>query len=95
MNKSNMSKEQMALAAKAFQNAKDIQCKCGSSIFSQGNKLKRLSKLITGEQEDSLIPIPALYCIKCLVELNLEDNVNEVDNKNNEIVLDFSDKIKK
>ncbi len=56
-------REQAILSA--LKNAEDILCKCGSSVFSQGSKLKKLSRILTGEPEDAIVPIPVVYCIKC------------------------------
>lgn len=82
---SKLSQEQMIMLAGAIKNAKDITCECGGKIFNQGTKLKELSKLLTGADENNLYPIPALFCIKCLKELNLEEEKP----KDNEIILDF------
>lgn len=57
MNKNNITKEQMAMVQNAMKNAKDILCKCGCDIFTQGIKLKKISKLLMGADEDILVPI--------------------------------------
>lgn len=84
MNK--LSTEQQIMLTGAIKNATDVVCSCGSLIFNQATKLKKLSKLLIGAEDDQLVPIPALYCIKCLKELNLDE---EKPKDNNEIVLDF------
>ena len=80
----NLTREQSIMLAGALREAKDIACSCGGLIFNQGTKLKLLSKLLIGADEDQLVPIPAFFCIKCLKELNLEE-----EKPNDEIVLDF------
>jgi hypothetical protein len=74
MDVSNFTPEQMEMAAKAIKNAKDITCKCGCSIFTQGAKIKQLSRLLTGSNKDEIIPIPTLFCVKCFSEIDLVDN---------------------
>lgn len=72
MNK--LSQEQMIMIAGAIKNAKDISCgECGGKIFNQGTKLKEVSKLLTGEAQDTIYPIPALFCIRCFKELILDN----------------------
>lgn len=82
-----LSPEQINLMAQALKNAKDLSCKkCEGLIFNQGTKLKQVSRLLTGEEKDSLWPIPTFYCVKCLEELTLEE---EKPAEKNEIVIDF------
>lgn len=38
---------------------------CGNSVFAQGVFLRKVSQFLTGESQDSLIPSPTFYCIKC------------------------------
>lgn len=68
----------------ALKNAKEIKCSCGGEVFAKGVKLKELSRLLTGAEEDELFTIPTLYCIKYFKELiGYEEPPKE------EIVLDF------
>jgi ssDNA-binding Zn-finger/Zn-ribbon topoisomerase 1 len=73
--KDKLSEEQIKMLHSALKNAVDILCpKCNSSVFTEGIKLKKLSRLLTGEMKDSIIPIPVIICLKCNEELNLEEN---------------------
>lgn len=84
---SKISQEQMIMMAGAIREAKTATCgNCGGEIFNQGTRLKILSKLLTGGERDEPIGIPAVYCIKCHTELNLDE---EKPKDSNEIVLDF------
>lgn len=90
MNKDNFTPEQMAMAQNAMKNAKDIFCKCGGGIFTQSLKLKRVSKLLIGADEDAIVPIPVLTCILCKSEINTSE---ESEPDKNEIVLNFKDRL--
>lgn len=70
--KHNLSEKQIQMMQAALENAKDINCECGGSIFAQGSKLKRLSRILTGEDKDSVLPIPTLYCVSCFKEITFE-----------------------
>ncbi len=88
---SNLTDEQIAMATQALKAAKDVSCGCGSVIFHQGVKLKQLSRLLTGESQDAIVPIPAMFCVKCFQELSLEDK-SEQKPKENVIEFDFRNK---
>lgn len=70
---SNLTSEQLSMAANAIKSAKDVVCNCGGTIFSEGVKLKKVSRLLTGEDSDKFLPLPSLYCVKCFKELSLEE----------------------
>lgn len=72
-----LTQEQMIMAQNAIKNAVDIKCGCGSDIFTQGIKLKRISKLLTGDSQDTIIPISVAYCYKCSKELLLDNDSGE------------------
>ena len=80
MNEQKMSPEQIRQLAAMVQNAEDVKCVCGSIVFIQGNKLKRISRLVTGEQYDKFVPLPGLICGKCGEEMVLDDMGPEPDN---------------
>ena len=43
-----------------------IKCeKCESQIFQEGYLLRKISKLLTGEMNDIVQPIPVFSCSKC------------------------------
>jgi hypothetical protein len=65
--------QQIEQVSEMLKNAQDIKCSCGCDMFSQANKIKKVSRLITGEEQDTLLPLPALYCIKCSEELVLDN----------------------
>ena len=74
MNNTKLTPEQINMMAQALKTAKDIVCKsCGGQIFAEGIRLKELSKIITGDTQNQLIPIPAFFCVKCHTELKQED----------------------
>lgn len=86
-NRPQPSPEQLLAAANAIKNARDIVCSCGCNIFTEGMKVKQLSKLVTGEANDRIIPIPTAFCIKCHKELNVEEE--KVETKAPEIILNL------
>lgn len=49
-----------------------ISCEeCGSETFTEVTFLRKVSKFITGTEQDALIPIPSFACTKC-GHVNLE-----------------------
>ena len=43
-----------------------IQCeKCGSKLFTEVSMLKKVPKLLTGSQEDTIVPFPTYMCDGC------------------------------
>lgn len=88
-NEQQLTPEQINLMATAIQNGKDAVCKCGCMIFTEGAKIKILSKILTGAERNVPFPIPVIYCVKCQTELTAEE---EAVNADNQIMLDFSKK---
>ena len=44
---------------------KPIVCSCGHTIFEEAFYLRLLSRLISGEEKDTLITVPIVVCKKC------------------------------
>jgi len=65
-----ITQEQAAMLNSYLQNQPFLKCVCGSEIFNEVTKLKRISKLISGTSNDVLVPIPALVCVKCNKEFS-------------------------
>lgn len=62
-----------------LKNAKEIICEeCQNDTFEEVLKLKKLSKLYTGEQKDSLIPLPVFACKSC-GHINKEFDISLID----------------
>ena len=57
-------------------------CKCGGQVFSEGVILRKVSRILTGQPEDGVMPIPAFYCVKCH-EILQDMLPNEVKNELN------------
>ena len=91
MNEPKLTQEQMIMFAGALKNAKNIKCECGGEIFNQGARIKVLSRLLIGSDEDKPISIPTAYCIKCLKELKPEEEKESEDKE----ILSFDFKNKK
>lgn len=47
-----------------FSNTTGVQSEDGNVIFQEGFILRKVSKFVTGTQEDGLIPIPVFYDVK-------------------------------
>jgi len=57
---------QQRVSLEMMKNATDIKCEsCGHDQFEEILKLKKISKLMTGSNKDTLIPIPLFACKKC------------------------------
>jgi hypothetical protein len=55
-----------------IKNTKAITSPEGNQVFSEGVILRKVSKFVTGTQEDGVIPVPVFYDVvtgKILVEL--------------------------
>jgi len=51
---------------------------CGSDTFTEGMFLRKASKFLTGQPQDSIIPVPTFMCAKCgsvNEEFSLKNNV--------------------
>jgi len=43
-----------------------VKCeKCESKFFKEVTMLKKVPKLLTGSQEDTIVPFPTYVCIEC------------------------------
>ena len=49
--------------------ARDMVCECGGKIFMPGVRFKKLSKIMTGQPQDTIIPIEMYLCTACGVPL--------------------------
>jgi uncharacterized Zn finger protein len=38
---------------------------CGHEVFQEGMMLRKVSKFLTGNPQDGLVPIPVFQCTKC------------------------------
>lgn len=49
-----------------MKNATEIKCEmCENDTFEEVIKLRKISKLLTGSQKDTLVPMPMFACKKC------------------------------
>jgi hypothetical protein len=59
--------------------ARNMDCECGNNTFMPGFRFKKMSKLITGQAQDAIIPIEVYLCTQCgkalqeLLPLELRD----------------------
>ena len=49
----------------SLNDGRDIACECGNLIFMPGVRVKKFSRLLTGEAEDSMLPIQLYLCTAC------------------------------
>ena len=60
--------------------ARDMNCECGNNVFMPGVRFKKLSKIMTGQPQDTIIPIEMYLCTQCgkplqeLLPTELRDN---------------------
>lgn len=53
-------------ATEMLSNTKPIVCEnCGNDVFVEGVKLRKVSRLLTGDTKDAVLPIPVFVCSKC------------------------------
>jgi hypothetical protein len=64
--------------------ARDMDCECGNKTFMPGYRFKKLSKIMTGQAQDSIIPIELYLCTQCgkalqeLLPLELRDKPSSI-----------------
>jgi len=50
----------------AIEDLEGVQCEnCKCEIFAEGVMIRTVSALLTGTGKEGIVPIPAMYCIKC------------------------------
>lgn len=58
--------QQPQITLEMMKNATDIKCEaCDNDTFEEVIKIKKISKLLTGQPKDSVVPIPMFACKKC------------------------------
>jgi hypothetical protein len=45
--------------------ARDMECTCGSNMFIPGYRFKKVSRLLTGGAKDTVLPIELYLCTQC------------------------------
>jgi len=64
--------------------ARDMDCECGNKTFMPGYRFKKLSKIMTGQPQDTIIPIEMYLCTQCgkalqeLLPLELRDKQSTI-----------------
>ena len=49
----------------SLNDARDMNCDCGNNTFMPGFRFKKMSKLITCQAQDAIIPIEMYLCTQC------------------------------
>lgn len=49
---------------------------CSGTVFQEGLFLRKVSKFLTGQPKDGLIPQPTFFCVKCQ-HVNTEFDINQ------------------
>tara|TARA_B100000287_G_scaffold365526_1_gene360288 strand:+ start:1271 stop:1522 length:252 start_codon:yes stop_codon:yes gene_type:complete len=50
----------------SLKDAEEVTCeKCGSNMFQEKLMIRKLSRLMTGSDRDSITPIPVIACAEC------------------------------
>jgi hypothetical protein len=68
----------------SLNDARDMTCECGNKTFMPGYRFKKLSKIMTGNAQDSIIPIEMYLCTQCgkalqeLLPLELRDTPSSI-----------------
>lgn len=64
--------------------ARDMDCECGNKTFMPGYRFKKLSKIMTGQPQDTIIPIEMYLCTQCgkalqeLLPLELREKTSNI-----------------
>jgi hypothetical protein len=68
----------------SLNDARDMNCECGNNTFMPGFRFKKMSKLVTGQAQDAIIPIEMYLCTQCgkalqeLLPLELRDKPSTI-----------------
>jgi hypothetical protein len=68
----------------SLNDARDMVCECENKTFMPGYRFKKLSKIMTGNAQDSIIPIEMYLCTQCgkalqeLLPLELRDTPSPI-----------------
>ena len=55
-----------------YADAPYIECEeCSHKVFEEKMMIKKISRFMTGAEQDSIMPVPAIVCAKC-------GNINEL-----------------
>ena len=71
-----------------IKNTTSITSPEGNQVFQEGVILRRVSKFVTGTQEDGIVPVPVFFDVKTgkiLVELLPKELRNEFENQDDPI----------
>ena len=49
----------------SLNDARDVNCECGNGVFMEGYRFKKISRLLTGEAKDAILPIQLSLCTQC------------------------------
>jgi DNA-directed RNA polymerase subunit RPC12/RpoP len=49
----------------SLKDGRDVACECGNRIFMPGFRFKKFSRLLTGQPNDSILPIELFLCTSC------------------------------
>jgi len=49
----------------SLNDARDMNCECGNGVFMPGFRFKKISRLLTGEAKDAVLPIQLYLCTQC------------------------------
>lgn len=53
-------------AADMLSKTTPVKCEeCGNTVFTEGVVLRRVSRILTGDSKDGILPIPVFACTKC------------------------------
>ena len=53
----------------------NVECECGSELWDQATKLKRMSAIISKDGQEKFIALPVVVCKKCGKELEVGGGV--------------------
>ena len=57
---------QIPLTSEILANSPYIECEsCSSQVFEEKMLMKRVSKFMTGDSQDTVVPLPVIACAKC------------------------------
>lgn len=43
----------------------ELKCKCGNNTFQMGFLMRKVSRFVTQQMNDALVPVQIMTCLKC------------------------------
>ena len=71
-----MGQEQFGIPSEVdIESLPNVKCECGSELWDQATKLKKLSAIVSRDGQEKLIALPVVVCRECGKKLEVNGGV--------------------